>query len=180
MSFSSFPAGTVLPFAGSTAPDSWVLCYGQAISRTTYAHLFAVLSTTYGVGDGSTTFNLPDLRGRVAAGVDNMGGSTASRITNGGAGIVGTTLGATGGVETHTLTTAQLAGHSHIQQVDGTAGAGYAATAQHKGDTSGAAQGGTTNSTANNSTTVSTQSSGSGSAHQNTQPTMMLNYIMKT
>lgn len=73
--------GTVLPFAGSTAPDGWLLCYGQAVSRTTYAVLFAVIGTTYGIGDGSTTFNVPDLRGRVAAGKDDMGGSAAGVIT---------------------------------------------------------------------------------------------------
>lgn len=55
-------AGVVLPFAGAVAPNGWLLCQGQAVSRTTYAHLFAVLGTTYGAGDGSTTFNVPDLR----------------------------------------------------------------------------------------------------------------------
>ena len=84
-----------------------------AVSRATYSDLFAAIGTTYGAGDGSTTFNLPDLRGRVAAGRDDMGGSAANRITNGGSGIVGTTLGAAGGAETHTLTTAQIPSHSH-------------------------------------------------------------------
>lgn len=55
--------GTVLPFAGEAAPNGWLLCYGQAISRTTYSTLFGIIGTTYGTGDGSTTFNLPDLRG---------------------------------------------------------------------------------------------------------------------
>ena len=67
--------GEVVPFAGSTAPAGALFCYGQTVSRTTYAGLFAVIGTTYGVGDGSTTFNLPDLRGRVAAGKSDMGGS---------------------------------------------------------------------------------------------------------
>ena len=58
--------GEMVAFAGSTAPAGSLLCYGQAISRTAYAGLFAALSTTYGVGDGSSTFNLPDLRGRAA------------------------------------------------------------------------------------------------------------------
>lgn len=63
------PVGTVLPYAGSAAPNSlYLLCDGSAVSRTTYAALFALIGTTYGVGDGSTTFNLPDLRGRVPVG----------------------------------------------------------------------------------------------------------------
>jgi microcystin-dependent protein len=98
-------AGVLAPYAGSSAPSGWLLCYGQAVSRTTYAALFTVLSTTYGAGDGSTTFNLPDLRGRSVFGKDDMGGSTAARL---GSIITGTTLGATGGTERHTLTTAQL------------------------------------------------------------------------
>lgn len=63
-----FPSGAVTEFAGATAPAGWLLCDGAAVSRTTYAALFNAISTTYGVGDGSTTFNLPDLRGRVAVG----------------------------------------------------------------------------------------------------------------
>lgn len=87
------------PVFGSTAPAGTLLCYGQAISRTAYAGLFAALSTTYGTGDGSTTFNLPDLRGRVVAGKDNMGGSAASRLTGTSMSPDGNTLGATGGFQ---------------------------------------------------------------------------------
>jgi microcystin-dependent protein len=75
----------------STARGGTLLAYGQAISRTAYAGLFAAYSTTYGVGDGSTTFNLPDLRGRVAAGKDDMGGAAASRLTGGA--VLGAALG---------------------------------------------------------------------------------------
>ena len=68
------PTGMVVPYAGAAAPDGWLLCQGQAVSRTTYAQLFSVIGTTYGSGDGSTTFNLPDMRGRVAVGSDaNLG-----------------------------------------------------------------------------------------------------------
>lgn len=63
------PVGMVAPYAGSTAPDYWLLCDGSAVSRTTYANLFAVIGSTFGAGDGSTTFNLPDLRGRTPIGV---------------------------------------------------------------------------------------------------------------
>ena len=65
------PTGSVIPYAGKSAPDGWLLCDGAAVSRTTYAALFTVIGTTFGSGDGSTTFNLPDLRGRVAVGVDS-------------------------------------------------------------------------------------------------------------
>ena len=102
------PLGGAMPFIGTTAPNSsFVLPYGQAISRTTYSALYTLVTTTYGSGDGSTTFNLPDLRGRVIAGVDNMGGSGASRLTS--ASGMGTGLiGQTGGAETVTLVTANL------------------------------------------------------------------------
>lgn len=102
------PIGTVTDFAGATAPSQWYLCYGQAVSRTTYSALFAVIGTTYGSGDGVTTFNLPDLRGIVTAGVDNMGGSAASRLTTAYFGTSPDVLGAEGGVQDETLTLAQL------------------------------------------------------------------------
>lgn len=91
------PIGAQMAYGGATAPNGWLLCYGQAISRTTYALLFAIISTTYGIGDGSSTFNLPDKRGRVSVGTDNMGGSAANRITSAVCGITGTTQGAAGG-----------------------------------------------------------------------------------
>lgn len=93
----SVPPGTVLAFAGATAPAGYLLCYGQNVSRTAYAALFAALGTAWGSGDGSTTFGLPDLRGRAPFGKDDMGGSAASRITSGTSGINGAALGATGG-----------------------------------------------------------------------------------
>lgn len=162
---SGVPAGSITDYAGSSAPTGWLLCYGQAVSRTTYATLFTAISTTYGSGDGSTTFNLPDLRGRVTAGVDNMGGSAANRITSGGSGITGTTLGAAGGAQTHTLTVAEMPSHAHSY----TAPAGAFT------------QSGTSLPYVLDSTAGSTTGSqGGGSAHNNTQPTLMLNKIIKT
>lgn len=161
---SGVPSGSMAAFAGSTTPSGWLLCDGSAVSRTTYASLYTAIGTTYGVGDGSSTFNLPDLRGRVVAGKDNMGGSAASRITSAGSGITGTTLGATGGAETHTLTTAQLASHSHdVAITDGGAGSSTAISTTTSGYTLDA-----------------TTTAGSGSAHNNTQPTLIANYIIKT
>jgi len=96
--------GEVRAYAGSSAPDGWMLAYGQAISRTTYAALFAVCGTTYGSGNGTTTFNVPDLRGRVIAGKDDMGGSPANRLTTIGGLSANDTIGATGGNETIPMT----------------------------------------------------------------------------
>jgi microcystin-dependent protein len=158
----AIPAGSVMDYAGATAPSGWLLCAGQAVSRSTYADLFTAISTTYGVGDGSTTFNLPDLRGRVAVGKDDMNGTAANRITSGGSGITGTTLGAAGGTQTHTLTTSEMPAHTHGGVLTSSGG-----TASMFGSCGSSSSG-------------STGSTGGGGAHQNTQPSMILNKIIKT
>ncbi len=94
------PAGVINQFAGEIAPNGYLLCQGQAISRTAYASLFNVISTKYGAGDGSTTFNLPDLRGRVPVGKDDR--DTDFK-----------TLGAKGGEKAHTLTVQEMPSHNH-------------------------------------------------------------------
>lgn len=160
------PSGSMVPYGGTTTPSGWLLCDGSAVSRTTYASLFLAISTTFGVGDGSSTFNLPDCRGRVIAGKDNMGGSTASRITSAGCGITGTTLGAVGGTQNHTLTTAELAAHTHTYNKP--------ATTVNEGAGSGNPVGGPV------TTGQATGSAGSGSAHLNVQPTLIANTIIKT
>jgi microcystin-dependent protein len=96
-------------WTAGAAPSSWLLCYGQEVSRSTYSALFAVISITFGSGNGSTTFNVPDMRGRVAIGKDNLGGSSANRVTNANA----DTIGGAGGAETHTLAEAEIPQHSH-------------------------------------------------------------------
>jgi len=101
------PTGTLTAFAGSTAPDGFQICDGRALSRTTYARLFAVIGTTYGAGDGSTTFNVPDFRGRAAFGSDAMGGSAAGRLSEMDA------VGKTGGAEQQTLSVDQMPAHAH-------------------------------------------------------------------
>lgn len=78
------PIGTILPYGGTTAPSGWFLCQGQAISRTNYADLFAVIGTAFGIGDGSTTFNIPDLRGEFL-----RGAGTNSHTNQGNGGTVG-------------------------------------------------------------------------------------------
>lgn len=75
------PVGTILPYGGASSPNSsWLLCYGQEVSRSTYSSLYAILGDLYGAGNGTTTFNLPDLRGRTPVGNDAMGGSAANRL----------------------------------------------------------------------------------------------------
>ena len=112
--------GEVVPYAGATAPAGSLLCFGQAISRTAYVGLFTALGTAHGVGDGTTTFNLPDLRGRVAAGKTNMGGSDNGLLS----GFSGTTLGGLGGSQIITISQAGATAMdgpnetSNVQNVD--------------------------------------------------------------
>lgn len=200
------PAGSVITTAASAAPTGWLLCDGTAVSRTTYATLFAAISTTYGAGDGSTTFNLPDLRGRVVAGLDNMGGTDAGRLD------WANTIGTTGGAQNHTLTTAEMPSHTHIQDahthtqnahthiqdahshglsvgtvvlVGNGGGVAYMTSSGAYGTYNAATINNATatnqNTTAtNNNTTATNQNTGGGGTHNNMQPTMLLNYIIKT
>ena len=165
------PIGSLMPYAGTTTPAGFLLCSNVAVSRTTYADLFAVIGTTYGVGDGTTTFNVPDLRGRIIAGLDNMGGTTASRLTattiTGG----GDNVGEVGGAETHTLTEAQLAEHTHNMNDFGVANA-VSGLYTSNGFVAGGAGVNASAGGRGNTTT------GSGSAHNNVQPTMTLNYLI--
>lgn len=94
------PTGSISVFAGSTAPNGWLICDGSAVSRTTYANLFSIIGTTYGDGDGSTTFSLPNLKGRVIVGQDTS--DTDFDV-----------IGETGGEKQHTLTIAEMPSHNH-------------------------------------------------------------------
>ena len=153
------PVGAMFIWLTNTAPNGWLLCYGQAISRTTYAKLFSLIGTTFGIGNGSTTFNLPDLRGRLPLGQDDMGGTSANRVTNAQA----DTIGGSAGAENHTLTIAQMPAHTH-KLPDGHEGSGNAVLQ-------------TDDSPAQLRDTYST---GGGGSHNNVQPYLTTNYIIKS
>lgn len=154
--------GDIKASAKASAGSGWLLCYGQAVSRTTYAALFAEISTTYGVGDGTTTFNIPDLRGRVIAGQDDMGGSSANRLTGVTGSVDGDTLGGTGGTETHTLSTAEMPAHTH--------------TVERAAAAVGTSR--VTSTSTSSAGTITSSSTGGGGAHNNVQPTIILNYMI--
>lgn len=185
------PVGSLVDYAGTGDPTSWMLCDGRAISRTTYAALFTAISTTYGAGNGSTTFNIPDLRGRTTVGPDNMGTAQgdAARLD------ALDTRGAVGGVQKHTLTAAEsgLPAHNHggstgttsppdhthitsgIQNgSDIQAGTGYT----EGGDNSNGVNGGP--GVLAHSHTIPSQSAASASqSHQNMQPYQVVNKIIR-
>lgn len=157
---SATPAGALIPFAGTTEPSGWFFCVGQSLSTTTYAALFAAIGYTYG-GAGAT-FNIPDLRGRVIAGKDDMGGSSANRLTGLSGGVNGDTLGGTGGAETHTLTINEMPSHNHSTPTNdgsGNTSAGIGSVASNSAGTTG--------------------NRGGDLPHNNVQPTIILNYIIK-
>ena len=155
------PTGITAPFAGAAAPAGWLLANGQAVSRSDYAALFAVIGTTYGPGNNSTTFNLPDLRGRVAVG----GGQ--------GAGLTNRTRAETGGEETHALTIQEMPSHSHQGPTPANATPGsFEVPALRDGgfgyaniDYAGAAP---------------TDVTGGNAAHNVMQPFLVLNYIIRS
>ncbi len=144
--------GVILPYGGSSAPSKWALCDGSAVSRTTYSVLFGIIGTSFGVGNGSTTFNLPDFRGRIAVGV----GGTAF-----------TSIGVSVGEESHTLTENEIPNHSH-------AGVLVSSTSRSDLSSFGSASAIETVSTGD------TSSVGGGSSHNNIQPSLCVNYIIYT
>ena len=192
------PIGAVIPYAGLSAPPRWLFCFGQNVSRTTYAALFAAISTTYGAGDGTTTFTLPDLRGRVVAGQDDMGGASANRLTGQSGGVDGDLLGSAGGAETHTLTEAQLATHDHLVDMGVPINTGSGGSHSHSFVYGQRAKSGdgqevsdlthtgyteTTSTVGSHTHTVdipafNSGNAGSGSPHNNVQPTLVLNYMI--
>jgi microcystin-dependent protein len=152
------PVGVVLPYTSSTAPSGWLNCLGQELYRGDYPDLFAVIGTTYGVGNGTTTFNLPNLAGRTVVGQGT------------GSGLTARSMGATGGVETHALNINEMPSHTHD----------VSNTVQKSGFNTpdGLDNGGAEIDTVTTVSTTST-SQGSGVAHNNMQPFAVLNYIIR-
>lgn len=180
----AIPVGGLLPYVGASAPNSsFALPFGQAISRTTYATLFALVGTTFGGGDGSTTFNLPDLRGRAVFGLDNMGGVAASRITVAGGNFNGATLGATGGAENHTLTQAEMPSHNHTASDSGHVhGGGQASNQSTQWGTPGVAGTGWANGPGNTSSgnaNITVNNTGGGGAHTVLNPCIVLPFVLR-
>lgn len=153
----TLPVGSVVSYSGETAPANWLICDGSAVSRTTYADLFSVIGTTYGSGDGSTTFNLPNLKGKVITGLD----SSDSDFN---------TIGKTGGEKTHKLTINEMPSHRHDFYIDasGTTVPAWTTRLLFKQEDS-------EHSAQSNNTT----DTGGSQAHNNLQPYVVQNYIIK-
>lgn len=150
-----FPVGSIVPYGGTTAPDGWLVCDGSAVSRATYADLFAVIGTTFGSGNGTTTFNVPDLQGRFPLG----------KATSG----TGSTLGSTGGSLDHTHT-----GPSHQHAVTGlTVGTPSATTDVQSGAGSTVAS-----STHTHALTGSVDAAGAGNTGGANPPYQVVTYLI--
>lgn len=157
------PPGTVNMFAGASAPNGWLLCDGSAVSRETYADLFAVIGTTYGSGDGSTTFNLPNLKGRVPVGLDS--GQTEFDA-----------LGETGGEKEHTLT------NNEVPPTRVVTGSSQQWRATSNGYDVASFDSSPPNFfllVQNNAASGNLAVAGGGEAHNNLQPYIVMHYIIK-
>ena len=172
---SATPAGAILQFAGSTAPDGWLICNGDTVSRSTYANLFAAIGEAYGAGNGSTTFKIPDLRGRVPVGAGQ------------GSGLSNRVLAVSGGQQSAALSINQIPAHTHFMFAD-------ASVSNNTGFTTATTQvpkeGGILGDASQDhkyrmkSTTVAaslgkTSSVGSSSAVGRMQPFLVVNHIIK-
>lgn len=179
---SIFPPGALMPYAGSAAPTGWLLCQGQSLARGEYPALFTAIGTTYGAADGSH-FNVPDMRGRVVAGLD----AGAGRLTSAGGGIDGSTLGASGGQQNRTLITANLPPYTPAGTItNGAITISHNANSANSSSTTGggafglpATSGASINASQAASTFAGTPQGGSSTPIQTPPPTIVLNYIIK-
>ena len=155
----SMPTGAIIPYAVTAAPSGYLLCDGTAVSRSTYAALFAIVSSLYGDGDTSSTFNVPDLRGKFMGGWD-AGTSVLTSVTVGM--IEGNVIGNAGGAQAVTLTTAQMPAHTHFVAREGTEGgdSGFSGVPA--------------------AASIFTGSTGGGGAHSNIPPALIVNFVIKT
>jgi hypothetical protein len=150
----NFPTGCVLPYAGTTAPEGWLLCDGSAVSRTDYAGLFAVLGSTHGQGDGSTTFHIPDLRGRFVRGVDGAANRDPDKATRTAANTGGNTGNNVGSVQDDAVES-----HGHTSSI-GYVGTFGSASSGSRGSYAGTSSGARDLTSTNSSGKVSTESRG--------------------
>lgn len=172
----SLPVGIVIKRGGSTVPTGWLECDGSAISRTDYAALFAKAGTKYGSGDGSTTFNIPDSRGRIAIG------------SGAGSGLTARTIGDSVGEETHALSEAELpshthtvndTGHTHTPDPTRTAPSGASAGVYRMKNGIDSLSAAGTNYTNSAPSAVTFQNTGGTSGHNNVQPSLVCRFIIK-
>lgn len=176
--FVLIPSGSIMCFAGATSPDGWLLCDGTAISRESFASLFNAIGTTYGSGNGSTTFNLPNFKGRVPVGRD----AAQTEFNN---------MGETGGEKTHTLTIAEMpshdhggststnGAHTHNIQLGSVDDSNFSNVPSQKPPSDGPVinQYYSTESAGNHNHSISSQ--GGGQAHNVLQPYIVVQYIIK-
>lgn len=156
----ALPVGAVIPWPGEEIPIGWMICDGMAVLRADHSELFAILGIIYGAGDGVTTFNLPDLRGRVVVGMDNMGGSVANVI----AGPWARQIGGIYGEENHALTIPEMPSHTH----------GYSETPW-----TGSRYDGHSSPLMTGQVASITSATGGNQAHNNIQPSIAMNWIIK-
>lgn len=153
--------GVIKLFGGSNAPEGWLLCDGSAVSRTAYSDLFKAIGTTYGEGDGSTTFNLPNIKGKTVVGLDS-----SDTTFN--------TLGKTGGEKAHKLTISEMPNHGHNIMTR----ANWSSTNNTVGVLSRSTTSNGTDELKDGSV-FGARATGGGQAHNNIQPYIVLNYIIK-
>jgi microcystin-dependent protein len=166
-SVSAVPTGVIVPYTSAVVPAGYIRPYGQALSRVVFANLFAVMGTTFGAGDGNTTFNVPDLRGRTMVGIGGaVINDTNGLITN--ATVNAVTIGGNGGSEQVTLTVPQIPAHTH--DYDRTITQAIVGLVNLQG-----------NVTISNNVQVSpTTATGGGQPHANLQPSILIPFILKT
>ncbi len=160
--------GEIKIWSTTSAPSGWAICDGSALNRTSAANLFAVIGTSYGAGNGTTTFNVPNLQGRVPVGRDPSDATWD-------------TMGKTAGAKQHTLVANEMPNHRHQIAVDATNG--WTASSPPNSATTGATGfvAGTFSDRVGTATTTSTfiQTTGGGAGHNNIQPVIALTYIIK-